>query len=144
MKPPTMKFGPTVVGAFVLFVLIIVATCGCGTTTVIHQTVLVGVTVAPGKSAATATPTSAPKPSPGIWCLVKRGQMALSSACEIYPSPPQLYTPTQGEAGLAGTFVGPAIGENGPDSITERMNSPSAADVLCGTDGTGGSYGSAN
>jgi hypothetical protein len=64
--------------------------------------------------------------------------MPLASACEIYPSPPQLYTPSQGEPGLAGTFVGPLIGNNGPVSITEQMNSPWAADVLCGTDGTGG------
>ena len=64
--------------------------------------------------------------------------MPLASACEIYPSPPRLYVPPQGEPGLAGTFVGPAIGENGPNSITEQMSSPWAADVLCGTDGTGG------
>lgn len=140
MQPAKMTLGPTVVGALALLALLlmVVGASGCGTTTIIHQTVLVGTTVSPSTSTATAMPTAAPEPPPGIWCLVKQGQMSLASDCEIFPSLPQLYTPPLGESGLAGTFVGPEIGNNGPNSITEHMTNPWAADVLCGTNGASG------
>ncbi len=59
--------------------------------------------------------------------------MPLTSNCEIYPSPPQLYTPPQSETVLAGTWIGPQIGSSGADSVTENMTNPWAADVYCAT-----------
>ncbi len=120
-----------VIDAVALLTMLGVGVSGCGTTTVIYQTVVVTPT-------ATVTATLAPSPTipappPGIWCPVQQGQTPLVVNCEIYPSAPQLYTPPQGETILAGTRVGPDIGSDGPSTVTERMKSPWAADVICAT-----------
>jgi hypothetical protein len=117
-----------------IFALMLVGVNGCGSTTIIHQTVVVDATVSPSTApAATATSTAVPKPPPGIWCLVKQGQTPLLPACEIFPSGPKLYTPPQSETVLAGKYVGPGIGNGGSNSVTEYMVSPWAADVDCST-----------
>lgn len=127
--------GLRVTGVIAFLILMGVGASGCGTTTVIYQTVVV--TPSPIKAAATATPKPSPTapspPPPGIWCPVRQGQTPLTLNCEIYPSSPQLYSPPQGEAALAGTQVGPQIGNDGPSTVTERMKSPWAADVMCAT-----------
>lgn len=116
-------------------ILIGIVSSGCGTTTVIYQTVI----VTPSSSkASTVTPSPSPSPAipsppPGIWCLVQQGQTPMTSNCEIYPSTPQLYNPPQGETSLAGTQIGPAIGSSGASEVTEHMVSPWAADVNCAT-----------
>lgn len=108
------------------------------------QTALAGRTPSSGVPVATSTATavavatspSTPlvsAPPPGIWCPVEQGQMPLVSACEIYPSQPQLHTPSQGETVLAGTQVGPQIGSGGASTDTESMTNPWAADVDCAT-----------
>lgn len=138
----TAKTAFTHLGACAIVALAMVAASGCGTTTVIHQTVIVGTTPSASTAPATATiavsptatiPAAAASPPPGIWCKVSQGRTPLLSTCEIYPSPPQLYNPPQGEPVLAGTQVGPLIGSNGPGSVTEHMTNPWAADVDCGT-----------
>jgi hypothetical protein len=119
-----------VVGTFAILAFMVVGASGCDTTTIIHQTVIVSST--PAQSTPTAA-TISPAPPPGIWCLVKQGQMPLVSACEIYPSEPTVYTPPQSATILAGTFVGPEIGSGTSNTVTEYMNSPWAADVDCAT-----------
>lgn len=59
--------------------------------------------------------------------------MPLLPACEIFPSEPQVYTPPQSATILAGTPIGPQIGDGGSNAVTERMRSPWAADVNCAT-----------
>jgi hypothetical protein len=131
----------TIIGAFAILALVAFGATGCGATTVIRQTVIVSPTFAP-TTLPTATshlpmPTSpvsrASTPPPGIWCPIKQGQTPLVAACEIYPSPPQLYNPSQGETTLAGRQIGPRIGSNGVPTATETMNNPWAADVDCAT-----------
>lgn len=121
-----------VAGLFSVLALIVSGSSGCGTTTIIRQMVIVGATASPS-AAETATPTPVPKPPPGIWCLVKQGQMSLAAACELFSSALQMYNPPQGESVLAGRFVGPGIGEGVSNSVTERMTSPWTADVDCAT-----------
>lgn len=59
--------------------------------------------------------------------------MPLAPACEIFPSEPTVYTPPQSETVLAGTFIGPSIGDGASNTVIEHMRSPWAADVICST-----------
>lgn len=132
----TANIALKLIGAVAATVLIGVGASGCGTTTVIHQTVIV--TSPPGKATATTIAMPSPSPTvppspPGIWCLVQQGQMPLTANCEIYPSAPQLYSPPVGVTVLAGTPVGLQIGDGQPSTVTEHMTNPWAADVRCAT-----------
>ena len=129
----TRKLILPIVATLASSVLMVVGVSGCGATTVIHQTVIAYATVS--LSTVTATvPSTTSSPPPGIWCPVKEGQMPLTSACEIYPSPPQISTPPQSESVLAGTPDGPQIGSTGATSATQSMQGPLwAADVICST-----------
>jgi hypothetical protein len=132
----SIKVARTVAKAFAVLTLIVISTSGCDTTTIIHQTVIVSATsstTAPGVTPTSTTAPQSPTPPPGIWCLVKAGQMPLMPACEIFPSEPKVYNPPQSETILAGRFVGPEIGNGASTTVTEHMNSPWAADVDCAT-----------
>ncbi len=131
-----IKIARAVVVVFSLLAVIAIGTTGCDTTTIVHQTVIVSATTSstvPGVTPTSATASHSPTPPPGIWCLVKVGQMPLVPACEIFPSEPRVYTPPQSATILAGRSVGPEIGNGASTTVTEHMNSPWAADVDCAT-----------
>lgn len=124
-----------VMGAVLL--LVSAATLGCGSTTIVN-TVVVTATPAPSATTtATATPQStAVVPDPGkpagIWCPVVDGAEPPLPDCELYPSPPTLYTPPSGgESVVAGTWVGQPLSNNGATTTSFTMHNPWAVNVYC-------------